>query len=142
MKTTTTPVQAPNWFVVDAQDKSLGRMAAAIAHVLRGKNKPSFSPHQLCGDHVVVTNIEKMSFESRKLQQKEYVKHSGYLGHLKATPLKDMMEKNPEHVLTAAVQGMLPKNKLRAQMMKRLHVFKGEEHPHQAQQPVPLTLSK
>lgn len=142
MKTSTIPTQAPEWHVVDAENQSLGRMSAAIAHVLRGKHRPSFSPHQLCGDHVVVINVDKMALNARKLQQKEYVKHTGYLGHIKATPLKEMMQKKPETVLEKAVQGMLPKNKLRAQMLKRLHVFTGSEHSYAAQKPSPLSISK
>jgi large subunit ribosomal protein L13 len=141
MKTSILPVQAPSWHIIDAKEQSLGRVAAAAAHMLRGKNKTSFSPHQLCGDHVVVINMDHLAVENRKLQQKEYVKHSGYLGHLKATPLRQMLAKDPAEVLRLAVYGMLPRNKLRNEMLKRLHAFRGAEHDHQAQQPAPLTVS-
>lgn len=141
MKTSTTPVSAPKWLIIDAEGQTLGRLAAKAAHVLRGKHRPDFSPHQLCGDHVIVVNASKLKFEQRKLMQKQYVKHSGYLGHLKSTSLAKMMETNPEMVIEKAVKGMLPKNKLQAEMMKRLHVFTDAEHTHEAQQPTPLTVS-
>lgn len=141
MKTTTVTPEAPAWLVIDAEGQSLGRMAAEIAHVLRGKHKPSFSPHQLCGDHVIVINASKLAFTQKKLLQKMYYSHSGYLGHLKATPLDEMMQKHPERVVEKAVKRMLPKNRLRADILKRLHIFAGAEHTHAAQKPTPLSLN-
>ena len=142
MRTTTVPVSAPQWFLVDAAGQSLGRLATAVAHVLRGKHKPSFSPHQLCGDQVIVINAKDLRFGGRQLQQKEYRSHSGYLGHLKATRLKDMVAKQPARVIELAVKGMLPKNKLRPLQLKRLHVYAAAEHKHEAQQPQPLPLNR
>lgn len=141
MKTSIIPVSAPAWHVVDASELSLGRMAATVASMLRGKHKPSFSPHQLCGDHIVVINVKEMKFPQKKLMQKLYYDHSGYLGHMKTSTLEKMLEKNPERVVEDAVRRMLPKNRLRAQIMKRLHVFAGAEHPYAPQQPTPLSLS-
>lgn len=141
MKTSTIPVSAPAWHIVDAEDQILGRLASKVAHILRGKHRPDFSPHQLCGDHVIIINAAKLKFEQRKLKQKQYVKHSGYLGHLKSTSLSKMMETHPERVMEKAVKGMLPKNKLQAQILKRLHVYNDAEHIHTAQQPTPLTVS-
>lgn len=141
MKTSVLKPQAPSWTIVDADGKSLGRIAADIAHVLRGKHNPSFSPHQIYGDHVIVINASKIAIPQKKLMQKTYVKHSGYIGHLRTRTLKQMMEKSPEDVITIAVKGMLPSNRLRPQMLKNLHVFAGAEHPHSAQQPTSLSLS-
>lgn len=141
MKTTTVPVSAPAWHVVDATDMSLGRMAATVATILRGKHKPTFSPHQLCGDHIVVVNAKALKFPQKKLMQKLYYDHSGYLGHMKTSTLEEVLEKNPERVVQDAVRRMLPKNRLRAEIMKRLHVFADAEHPYAPQKPTPLTLS-
>lgn len=141
MKTSTIPASAPVWHIIDAEGQSLGRMATTIAHVLRGKHKASFSPHQLCGDQVIVVNAGKLKFDPKKLMQKEYVSHSGYIGHMKSTSLREMLEKHPDRVLTKAVQGMLSKNRLRSQIMKRLHVYLEAEHKHEAQKPTPLSLS-
>ena len=139
MKTSTVKPLAPNWILVDAEGQTLGRIATKIATMLRGKNKPTFSPHQICGDCVVVINAEHLSFTARKMAQKQYRTHSGYIGHLKTTNLGAMMEKNPEKVITLAVKGMLPANRLRPELLKRLHIYKGSEHPHTAQKPVPLS---
>lgn len=138
MKTTVTPVSAPSWFVVDATDKTIGHIAANVAHVLRGKHKPTFSAHQLCGDHVVIINAEKLAISPQKGIRKTYFDHTGYLGHWRVTSLADMMKKHPERVLEMAVKGMLPHNRLRFQMLKRLHVLPGAEHKYAAQKPVPL----
>lgn len=140
MKTSTIPVSAPKWHIIDAEGQSIGRIAAKAAHVLRGKHRVTFSAHQLCGDHVIFTNISKMAINPSKLLQKEYFSHSGYMGHSKAIPLKRMLETHPDRVIMKAVQGMLPKNRLRAQMLKRVHVFTGSEHTHEAQKPTPLTV--
>jgi len=140
MKTTTTPVEAPKWHVVDASGQTLGRLATSIAHVLRGKHKVDFSPDQLCGDQVIVINAGKIAVESKKLKQKEYISHTGYMGHLKAVNLQDVLEKHPERVIENAVKGMLPKNRLRASMLKRMHVYAEAEHKCEAQNPTPLTI--
>lgn len=141
MKTSTIPVQAPKWVIIDADGQSLGRVAAKVAHLLRGKHRPSFSPHQLCGDHVVVVNISKLGFHPTKLDRKTYTKHTGYIGHLRTTSLRKMMEDRPTEVMVKAVKGMLPSNRLATQMLKRLHVFAEAEHDHEAQQPEPLSIS-
>lgn len=139
MKTSTVKPAAPQWILVDAEEQTLGRIATKIATMLRGKNKATFSPHQICGDCVVVINAEKLSFTARKMAQKQYRRHSGYIGHLKTTNLGTMMEKKPEEVIKLAVKGMLPANRLRPELLKRLHIYKGSEHPHTAQKPVPLS---
>lgn len=140
MKTSTIPVSAPAWHIVDLDGANLGRTAAKIALVLRGKNKVDFSPHQLCGDHVVVINAAKLDLHPTKLYRKSYVKHTGYIGHMSRMFLGEKMEKDPTDVIIRAVKGMLPKNRLRIQMLKRLHVFADAEHPHTAQQPQELTV--
>lgn len=140
MKTSTIPVTAPKWHIIDATDQAIGRIAAKAAHMLRGKHLPTFSPHQLCGDHIIVINIDKMAINQNKLLQKEYFSHSGYMGHTKSVPLKRMLETHPDRVILKAVQGMLPKNRLRAQMLKRVHPYVGTEHAHAAQKPTPLSV--
>lgn len=124
-----------NWYLVDAEGKTLGRLASEIATVLRGKNKPTFTPHVDGGDFVVVVNAEKVVLTGKKLTQKFYRYHTGYVGGLKEISYKEMMEKKPEEVVAHAVSGMLPKNKHRARMMTRLRVFRGAEHTHAAQNP-------
>ncbi|MBC2576428.1 50S ribosomal protein L13 [Peptostreptococcus canis] len=124
-----------DWYVVDAEGKTLGRLASEIAVVLRGKNKPTFTPHVDGGDFVIVLNADKVVLTGKKLTQKFYRYHTGYVGGLKEISYKEMMEKKPEEVVAHAVSGMLPKNKLRARMMTRLRVFRGNEHPHAAQNP-------
>lgn len=142
MKTTTVKPEAPKWYVVDAEGKNLGRLATDIATVLRGKHKPSFSPHQLCGDHVIVVNAGKLHFEPTKHRRRVYVKHTGYLGHMKTWSLQEMIDTKPTELITQAVKGMLPKNRLAKQMIKQLHVFADSEHTHEAQKPQPFPLSK
>jgi large subunit ribosomal protein L13 len=127
-----------DWVIVDASDKILGRLASQIAQRLRGKHKPEFAPHMDAGDFVVVVNAEKVQVTGRKLDQKIYYRHSGWIGGLKETVLKDMMATKPTQVLIKAVKGMLPKNRLGRQMLKKLKVYSGTEHPHAAQQPKPL----
>lgn len=141
MKTTTVPVTAPEWLLIDATGVSFGRLAAQVAHIIRGKHKPSFSPHQLCGDHVIVINVEKLGITPEKKGRKVYFDHTGFLGSGTRTPLGKMMEKHPERVIEKAVYGMLPRNRLRLQMMKRLHVFVGAEHPYAPQKPKSHTLN-
>lgn len=141
MKTTTVPVSAPAWLVIDATNQSFGRLAAEVSMLLRGKHKPSFSPHQLCGDQVIVINAAKLGVTPEKKGRKTYVDHTGYFGHISFTSLGKMMEKSPEKVIEKAVYGMLPRNRLRLQMMKRLHVFVDDKHPYAPQKPKPYTLS-
>lgn len=129
-----------SWFVVDAEGKTLGRIASEIATILRGKHKPIYSPSVDCGDYVVVVNAEKVRVTGRRMEQKMYYRHSGYLGGLKEISLRHQLEKYPTRVLHAAVRGMLPKNKLGRKMIRKLKIYAGPEHPHQAQQPAPLEI--
>lgn len=129
-----------DWFVVDASGKILGRLATAIAHHLRGKHKPGYAPHMDTGDFIVVVNVDKIAVTGAKMEQKKYYRHSGYIGGLKELTLREMMAKKPQAVLIKAVKGMLPKNKLSNQVIKKLKVYVGGEHPHAAQQPKPLEL--
>ncbi|HEX6058596.1 MAG TPA: 50S ribosomal protein L13 [Gemmatimonadaceae bacterium] len=131
------------WFVVDADGMVLGRLAAEIAKILRGKHKPMFTPHMDTGDNVIVINAAKVRVTGRKAEQKQYFRHTGYMGHERFTPFAEMIEKHPERVIEKAVYGMLPKNALARQTIRRkLRVFAGAEHPHVAQQPKVLTLLK
>jgi len=123
------------WYVVDATGHTLGRLASEIAIVLRGKNKPIFTPHLDAGDNVIIINADKIKVTGKKLDQKLYRRHSGYVGGLKETTLRVMMDKKPEEVMRLAVKGMLPKNTLGRKMLKKLHVYAGEEHRHEAQKP-------
>jgi large subunit ribosomal protein L13 len=126
------------WFVVDAEGQSLGRLATRIAAVLRGKHKPTFVPHLDVGDFVVVVNAEKVTLKGSKLEQKRYHRHSGYPGGLTSVPFLTMLDKKPTEVVERAVFGMLPKNKLGRAMGKKLKVYAGPTHPHEAQAPQPL----
>jgi large subunit ribosomal protein L13 len=128
------------WFVVDAKDQTLGRLASKIALILRGKHKPSFAPNLDVGDYVIVINCERIHVTGKKLDDKMYYRHSGYPGGLRETPLRRMLEKHPDRVITLAVRGMLPKNALGRKMLKKLKVYAGDSHPHQAQKPRPLEL--
>lgn len=127
------------WYVVDASGMVLGRLASEVASVLRGKNKPEFTPNVDTGDYVVVINAEKIKVTGRKLDQKIYYRHSDYVGSLKETTLREMLAKHPERVIEFAVKGMLPKGPLGREMMIKLHVYAGAEHPHAAQKPEVLT---
>lgn len=126
------------WFVVDAEGKTLGRLATQIAAVLIGKHKPTFSPHMDVGDFVVVLNADKVVLTGKKAESKEYIRHSRYPGGLKTVSFRDLLARFPDRILRAAVNGMLPKNKLRDVRMRKLKVYAGTEHPHQAQQPRPF----
>ena len=129
-----------HWYVVDAEGKTLGRLATRIADTLRGKGKPQYTPHVDTGDFVVVVNAEKITVTGKKLDDKMYYRHSGYPGGLRSRPLRDELERRPTEVLRKAVKGMLPRNRLgRAQLLK-LKVYAGPEHPHEAQGPKPLPL--
>ena len=123
------------WFLIDAEGKTLGRMASEIALRLRGKHKPEFTPHVDTGDYIVVVNAEKVAVTGNKLNDKMYHHHTGYVGNLKTIKLKDMLEKQPERVIEKAVKGMLPKNTLGRQMYRKLKVYAGPAHPHEAQEP-------
>jgi large subunit ribosomal protein L13 len=136
--TATPPTIKRDWRVVDATDKTLGRLATQVAHRLRGKHKPEFTPHMDTGDHIVVINAEKIRVTGNKLQDKMYHHHTGYIGNLKSINLGKQMQQHPERVIEAAVKGMLPKNPLGRAMYKKLHVYAGPDHPHTAQQPTPL----
>ena len=127
------------WYVVDAEGCTLGRLASGVASVLRGKNKPQFTPHVDTGDYVIVVNADKIKVTGKKLEQKIYYNHSDYVGGMKETTLKEMMAKKPEKVLELAVKGMLPKGPLGRSMIKKLHVYAGPEHKHEAQKPEVLT---
>ena len=127
------------WYVVDATGYTLGRLASEVAKVLRGKNKPEFTPHIDTGDNVIVINAEKIKVTGKKLDQKVYYHHSDYVGGMKETTLREMMAKKPEQVIELAVKGMLPKGPLGRTMIKKLHVYAGAEHAHQAQKPEVLT---
>lgn len=128
------------WFVVDATGKTLGRLATEIARILRGKHKPIYSPMIDVGDYVIVINAEKVRVTGRKLTEKFYYRHSGYPGGFKQVSLRDMLARHPTRVIEYAVQGMLPKNALGRRMFKKLKVYAGPDHPHQAQNPKPLEL--
>mgnify|MGYP002586134721 CR=1 FL=1 len=127
------------WYVVDADGQTLGRLSSEIAKVLRGKNKPVFTPHIDTGDYVIVVNAEKIKVTGKKMDQKIYYNHSDYVGGMKETTLKEMMDKKPERVIELAVKGMLPKGPLGRSMIKKLHVYAGPEHNHAAQKPEVLT---
>lgn len=127
------------WYVVDATDMTLGRLASEVAKVLRGKNKPIFTPHIDCGDNVIVINAEKIKVTGKKMDQKVYYYHSDYVGGLKEATLREKLEKKPEQVIELAVKGMLPKGPLGRQMFTKLHVYAGPEHKHEAQKPEVLT---
>jgi len=128
------------WYVVDAQGKVLGRLASEVAMVLRGKRKPQFTPHVDAGDFVIVVNAQKVLLTGKKLRQKIYYQSSRYPGGLKATAAGDLLKKHPERLIQRAVRGMLPKSKLGDALYRKLKVYAGEKHPHQAQKPVPLAV--
>ncbi|MCD9027293.1 50S ribosomal protein L13 [Luteimonas sp. BDR2-5] len=129
-----------DWYLVDATDKTLGRLSAEIAHRLRGKHKPVYTPHVDTGDYIIVVNAEKIAVTGKKLTDKLYHRFTGYIGNLKTETLGQALERHPERVIEIAVKGMLPKNPLGRAMYRKLKVYKGSEHPHSAQQPQPLEL--
>jgi len=129
------------WFVVDAEDEVLGRLAARVAFVLRGKHKTDFTPHVDCGDNVIIINADKIRLTGKKLTDKVYIRHSGYPGGQKKTTPMEMLEKHPERVIEKAVKGMLPKNRLGADLFRNLYVYVGTEHKHEAQKPAKLDLN-
>lgn len=129
------------WYVVDAEGKTLGRLAAEVAKVLRGKHKPTFTPHVDTGDHVIVINADKVALTGKKLVQKTYFRHSGYVGGTTFVTAGKMLADKPERVLELAIRGMLPKNRLGRQMYRKLQVYRGAEHPHAAQLPEVLEIN-
>ncbi len=130
------------WHLIDAEGQVLGRLASRVAQLIRGKHKATFTPHMDGGDFVVIINAEKVKLTGRKLEQKQYFRHTGYMGHERFTPVADVLEKHPERVIEKAVFGMLPKTTLgRQTLRKKLKVYAGEEHPHQGQNPIPVELS-
>ena len=144
MKTfSATPSDITNdWYVVDATDQVLGRLASEVAKIIRGKHKPIFTPHMDTGDGVIIVNAAKVKVTGRKAEQKQYFRHTGYMGHERFTPLATMLAKHPERVIEKAVYGMLPKTALARQILRRkLRVYAGANHPHVAQQPKPLTFN-
>lgn len=128
------------WYVVDAEGKTLGRLASQVAAILRGKNKPTFTPHVDCGDFVIVINADKIHLTGKKLSKKIYRHHTGYPGGLKEVAAKDLLERRPTRAVELAVKGMLPHNRLGAAMYRKLKVYAGPEHPHAAQQPIKLDI--
>ena len=129
-----------NWYVIDAEGRVLGRMASEIARRLRGKHNPLFTPHADTGDSIIVINAEKITLTGRKWDDKVYYRHSGYMGGLKSITARKLHEKNPEDLVVNAVRGMLPKNRLGRSLLKKLRVYAGPDHPHDAQQPQPLEI--
>jgi large subunit ribosomal protein L13 len=127
------------WFVVDATDQTLGRLSTEVARILRGKHKPTYSPFIDTGDYVIIINAEKIKVTGKKMEQKIYVRHSGYVSGRKETKLREMLKRKPEYVLTHAVRGMMPKNTLGRKMLSKFHVYSGPAHKHEAQKPEPLT---
>ncbi len=130
-----------DWYVVDATNKTLGRLSTEIARRLRGKHKPEYTPHVDTGDYIVVVNAEKIRVTGNKMKDKIYHRHTGYIGNLKSVPLEKLMEQSPERALQYAVKGMLPRNPLGRKMLSKLRVFAGPDHPHTAQQPIPLEIN-
>ena len=130
------------WYVVDADGKTLGRLASEVAKIIRGKHKPIYTPHVDTGDHVVIINAEKIQLTGKKLDQKMYRTHSLYPGGLKEVPYREFLAKKPEKVVYEAVRGMLPHNRLGRQMIKKLRVYRGAEHPHEAQKPEVLEINQ
>ena len=128
------------WYLVDAQDRILGRLTTQIANILRGKNKPVFTPYADAGDFVIVTNAEKIRLTGKKLENKCYYRHTGYPGGLKTSTAQEILTKKPEHLIELAVKGMLPKNRLGRKLIKKLKIYAGTAHPHEAQQPKNLEL--
>jgi large subunit ribosomal protein L13 len=142
MKTSTIKPEAPKWHVIDAEGQTLGKIAVKAATLLRGKHKVTFSPHQLCGDHVIVLNAGKIHLPPKKGLRKMYHRHTGYPGNMKHANLTWMLDKKPTYVIENAVKGMLEDTRLRRAMLVRLHVYATNEHPYAAQQPQPVTITR
>jgi large subunit ribosomal protein L13 len=129
------------WVIVDATDQVVGRLSSEVAKIIRGKNKPGYTPHVDCGDNVIVINAEKVRFTGKKMHDKEYVRHTGYPGGQRIATPAEWMKKNPALILENSIRGMLPKNRLGRHLFTNLHVYAGAEHPHAAQKPTPVTIS-
>lgn len=142
MKTSTIKPSAPKWFVIDAAGQRIGKVAVKAASMLRGKHKVTFSPHQLCGDHIVIINAALVELPPKKGMRKTYFRHTGYPGNAKVSSLTKMMESHPTFAIENAVKGMLEATRLRREMLQRLHVFADGEHPYAPQKPEPLSLSR
>lgn len=142
MRTTTLKPPAPCWVTIDAAGQRIGKVAVKAAILLKGKHRPTYAPHQLCGDHVIVVNARKLSLPPKKGIRKVYERHTGFPGHMKVRSLEQMLAQKPEHVVELAVRGMLPSNRLAIQMMRRLHVFADQEHPYGAQKPIAVSLAR
>ena len=142
MKTTTVPAPAPQWILIDAAGQRIGKVAVKAAVLLKGKHRPTYSPHQLCGDHVVVLNAAKVELPPKKGLRKVYHRHTGYPGNMKVANLTIMLAKKPTYVIEHAVKGMLPSNRLAIQMMRRLHVFVDDKHPYDPQKPISISLER
>ncbi len=134
-------LEARKWFIVDADDQVLGRLATRVATVLRGKHRPTFTPHVDCGDFIVVVNAEKVKLTGNKAADKRYWRHSGFPGGIYSRTAAEVLERKPEDVIRKAVEGMLPRNRLGRQLAKKLKIYAGEQHPHSAQRPEPLAVS-
>jgi large subunit ribosomal protein L13 len=130
------------WYVIDATDVVLGRLASRVALILRGKNKPDFTPHVDCGDNVIILNANKVKLTGKKKTDKVYVRHTGYPGGQRFATPKQLLDSNPNTVIKAAIKGMLPKNRLGSKLLHNLHLYEGNNHPHEAQQPKPITLKE
>ncbi len=130
-----------DWVLVDAENEVLGRLASKVAKILRGKHKVNFTPHVDCGDYVIIINAEKIALTGNKWDQKEYVRHTGYPGGQRFTSVKQMLEKKPTEIIRKSLKGMLPKNKLGAVLLGNVHIYAGNEHPHEAQQPQKINLN-
>jgi large subunit ribosomal protein L13 len=130
------------WFILDAQDYPLGRLASYAASLLRGKHKPTYSPHVDLGDHVVILNAAKVQLTGKKLQKKTYFRHTGYIGGARSRTLEEVMATRPEEAVRRAVRGMLPKNRLGRQMIRKLRIYADAKHPHEAQKPTPVTMTR
>lgn len=128
------------WYLIDAKDKTLGRLASQVAAILKGKHKPTYTPHVDAGDHVIIINADKIRLTGKKLQDKKYYRHSGYPGGIKEITAGDLLQRHPERVIKTAVWGMLPHNRLGRKMIKKLKIYAGDQHPHEAQQPVTYEL--
>ena len=126
------------WYIIDAEGQTLGKVATKAADLLRGKHKPTFVPHMDCGDHVIIINADKIVLTGKKLEQKMYYHHTGYIGNMKQVKYKTLLEKKPEFVMTKAVKGMIPDTTIGRKALTRLHAYQGSEHKHQAQQPIVL----
>lgn len=129
------------WHLIDAENEIVGRLSSRVAHMLRGKHKPSYTPHVDCGDYIVIINAEKVRFTGQKMSDKQYLRYSGYPGGQKSTTPRELLDKDPRRILENAIKGMLPKTKLGRAMGKKLFVYVGSEHPHEAQKPQPVDLT-